>query len=176
VLRQNLLRQSLRGTLYQNNENWYTFSQSSWLQPEAGQPLAEIRLWRRLLILSFSHVALKWTVRDVILLDHMHADRWQELKEKMRSQKMVIEEEVIHHDEKTTELMVVQTTLGKLKFEFTEKPRFLGTKTQFSNRIGSTVDVIPEYSKSDTVTILDVFRWNDAGNRWDRLDPAAIPL
>ena len=104
----------------------------------------------------------------------MHTDRWEDLKAKMRSKNLVVDEEIIHEDEKTIEVMVVQTPLGKLKFEFTKKPRFLGTKTQFSNRIGSTVDVISQYSTDETVTILEIFQWSESENRWVRADPSKM--
>lgn len=106
----------------------------------------------------------------------MRIERWEELKEQMRSTKMVVDEEIIHEDQKTTEVLVVETPLGKIKFEFTVKPRFLGTTTRYSNRIGGSIDVKPQYSQDETVTVFDVYQWNDSGNRWETMDPTKLGI
>ncbi len=60
--------------------------------------------------------------------------------------------------------------MGKVKLEFTEKPRVLDEKTTYSNRVGSHVKVEKIYDEEDKVCYLNAFKWDEAGEEWQAID------
>lgn len=58
------------------------------------------------------------------------------------------------------EAVVFDSPIGKVKLEFTEKPRLLGEKTSYSKRIGGAVNVEKEYDTENTVCYLNAYKYN----------------
>lgn len=61
--------------------------------------------------------------------------------------------------------------LGKMKLEFTTKPLVLDKRTIGSRRIGSDVKVEYKYSDTDNVNKLKIYKYNDATDSWDEMEP-----
>ncbi|PIR94403.1 hypothetical protein COT97_01700 [Candidatus Falkowbacteria bacterium CG10_big_fil_rev_8_21_14_0_10_39_11] len=55
---------------------------------------------------------------------------------------------------------------GKHKLVRTKRPKVLNKKTQFSNRIGSDVQVDYEYSEDEFVDDMGFFIWNELEQDW----------
>ena len=63
-----------------------------------------------------------------------------------------------------------KSPMGKVKLEFTEKPRVVDEKTTYSNRVGSHVKVEKIYHDEEKVCYLNAFKWDDAAEEWQEVD------
>jgi len=105
----------------------------------------------------------------------MHYDRWQELISTLRKQGRIIEENKREEGIKKFEEVIVEIPkMGRIKLELLIKPRLINTVTHYSNRVGGSVDVEPQYSKDETVTVFNVYRWDDSVGNWQGIDPQAF--
>lgn len=60
--------------------------------------------------------------------------------------------------------------MGKMKLEWTEKPRVKDEKTVYSNRVGSNVKVYKVYDDEDKVNYLNVYKWDEASEAWEEIN------
>ena len=102
----------------------------------------------------------------------MHPDKWPEIKEKVLSSFKVLNQEVLTNqaERETIEIIEFESPLGKIKLEWLKKPKVLGKKTQYSNRIGSGVSVDYILSADEYTCALTVYQWNPALENWQKMD------
>lgn len=58
---------------------------------------------------------------------------------------------------------------GVIRLEFFERPRMIGEKTLYSNRIGGQVTVEKEYDQDDLVCFMEAYKQNVMGE-WEKMD------
>ena len=96
----------------------------------------------------------------------MTPDRWQEVKTLIENQFKVLDNYSEDLDPGTSEVIEFESPLGKLKACFVKRPKMLDKKTSYSNRVGSEVSVDYVFSEDETVSPLEVFKWDDAKDDW----------
>ncbi len=99
----------------------------------------------------------------------MRLEKWQEITEKIKKSFTVEDFGTIKddaHGGTTTEFIVFNGPLGRLRLEFSTHPLLLDTKTKYSHRIGSETKVEYVYSPTETTSFLKVFRWDDILDDW----------
>lgn len=104
----------------------------------------------------------------------MHPDKWPEIKEKIKSSFVVAAERLEKDEERSeqTEILEFQGPLGKMKVEWISRPKVLNTKTHYSNRIGSNVQVDYIYSPDELTHTLKVYQWDEARGDWQKVESA----
>jgi len=102
----------------------------------------------------------------------MHPDKWPEIKEKIKSSFAVSAERLEKNEERSeqTEILEFQGPLGKMKVEWISRPKVLDTKTHYSNRIGSNVQVDYVYSSDELTHTLKVYKWDEALGDWQKVE------
>lgn len=99
----------------------------------------------------------------------MNIERWQEVADQIRNT-FDVEDSGTDIDESTGEIerefLVFSGPLGRLKVEFVSKPVLLDTKTHYSKRIGSDVEIENIYSDTERASALSVWKWDDGAERW----------
>ena len=99
----------------------------------------------------------------------MHLDRWKDILGQIKENFSVLEHQTLASEERggvTTEYIVFEGPLGKMKLEFITKPKVIDKKTTYSNRIGSEVNVDYIYSPSEKVHQFFIYRWEEAEDAW----------
>lgn len=96
----------------------------------------------------------------------MTPDRWEEVRKLISNQFEVTDEYSLELDPGTADVLEFISPLGKLQVRFVKKPKVLDTKTTYSNRVGSDVKVEQVLSDEETVSHLEVFKWDDAKDDW----------
>lgn len=99
----------------------------------------------------------------------MHVDKWKETLDLIKEKFAVEDEGVLQSEEyggMTTEYIIFEGPIGKMKMEFISKPRVLDKNTTYSNRIGSDVTVDYIYSDTEKTTKLLISRWSEADESW----------
>lgn len=102
----------------------------------------------------------------------MNRDKWYNIIS-MIEEKFEIEEKTkgpVGEDipgEKET--IVFTSTLGKIKLEWVEKPRTIGEKTTYAQRVGSHVKVEKKYSQDETVNYMKAFKWDPSEADWTEI-------
>ncbi|NMB48369.1 hypothetical protein GYA13_02890 [Candidatus Kuenenbacteria bacterium] len=103
----------------------------------------------------------------------MTREKWLETLEKIRKQFQIDHEEHGPWGEETPgEKWLVEFEapgMGKIKMEWVEKPRLKEVKTTYANRIGSTTKVTNVYDENEMVNYLNVFKWNEREQAWEKL-------
>lgn len=103
----------------------------------------------------------------------MHPDKWPEVKEKILSSYKILNQQTAQDSEnsgETAEIIEFEGPLGKMKLEWAKRPKVLGKKTQYSNRIGGDISVDYILSDSEFTYALGVFKWNEAMGEWEELN------
>lgn len=102
----------------------------------------------------------------------MTYERWQELCDKVRDKYEIEEEEKQANSDGvgTREWLVFSGPGGRIKLELIKRPVKIGTKTLYSNRIGSDVSVEHEYSDTDESISLKAYRFNKEGDEWEEIN------
>lgn len=99
----------------------------------------------------------------------MTKEKWLDLKDKIKD-KFGIEQEqkstLEDVPDSVVETLIFDSPLGKIKLEWISKPKTLGEKTIYSNRIGSNVKVDKIYSEDEKAEYikaykLDVDEWEE---------------
>ena len=106
----------------------------------------------------------------------MTKDKWEQIVDKLQDQFSDFEKYAKELDDDSGGSMeVVEFTgpLGKMKLEFTTKPRLLGEKTSYSNRIGATVQVEKQYDPDEQVSYMNAYKQDLAGE-WEEMNAAAF--
>ena len=102
----------------------------------------------------------------------MTYERWKELLETVREKYDIEEEKKTENSDGigTDEWIVFSGPGGKIKLELIKRPVKLGTKTHFSNRIGSDVAVEHEYSDTEESITLKAYRFNTEEDEWEEIN------
>ncbi|HRY63510.1 MAG TPA: hypothetical protein P5267_02845 [Patescibacteria group bacterium] len=110
----------------------------------------------------------------------MTREKWLETVEKIRRQfGLETERQESLGDELPGERQVVEFqagNLGKIKMEWVEKPRLKDVKTTYSNRIGSSTKIENVYDEQELVNYLNVFKWNESDQTWEKMGNEFINL
>ena len=104
----------------------------------------------------------------------MTQERFDRLIEQFERSGKVKSKENRSENSQTTSVVIVDSPSGEIKLEFTVKPKFLGMKTSYTKRIGSSVAVQPRYSTDEFVTVFEVYRKDGSSGEWLRMDPTEI--
>ena len=56
-----------------------------------------------------------------------------------------------------------------MKVEWITRPKVLDKKTQYSNRIGSSVSVETVYSEDEVTNTFKVYKWDDNSESWQEM-------
>jgi hypothetical protein len=109
----------------------------------------------------------------------MDIDRWEQLKTSLKGKFDVEEEgrEDLTMDTQdgevvtgSSDFMVMQTPVGRIKLALVKKPVVLGKKEHFSHRAGQAARVEYEFSESEFSHKLHAYKWNDMDEEWEEID------
>ncbi|NMC51896.1 hypothetical protein GYA54_04190 [Candidatus Kuenenbacteria bacterium] len=110
----------------------------------------------------------------------MTREKWLEILEKIKKQFGVESEykepigENIPGEKWVVEFRA--SAMGKIKMEWVEKARLKDVKTIYSNRIGSNTKIENVYDEEEKTNYLNVFKWNDRDNDWEKISTELINL
>ncbi|MBX4186899.1 MAG: hypothetical protein KW802_01390 [Candidatus Doudnabacteria bacterium] len=113
----------------------------------------------------------------------MDTDRWEQIKENIKSKFPVLEEgtedlmvPTAEGDVKNgkAEFIVAQTPLGKIKLVFESRPVVLDKKTIYSHRAGQAARNEYEFSESEFSHKVKAYKWNDDEDEWKEIDAATF--
>jgi len=99
----------------------------------------------------------------------MTNDRWQEILTQIKDSFEVEEEGTYENEEHggtTTEFIVFNGPLGRLRLEFSSHPVLVDTKTKYSKRIGSETKVEYVYSSTEKSNTLLIYKYDEALGDW----------
>ena len=99
----------------------------------------------------------------------MNNDKWGDVVEKIKSGFAVEAHSIVPHvefDKGKIETIIFASPMGRMKIIRTTTPRVLDRKTVYSNRIGGKVAVQYEYSDSEMVDTMRIFRWDENREEW----------
>ncbi|MBX4187669.1 MAG: hypothetical protein KW793_00850 [Candidatus Doudnabacteria bacterium] len=109
----------------------------------------------------------------------MDIDRWSQIKENIKKQFSVEEEgteDLMMNTgegpvkQGTTEFLIVQTPMGKIKLACDKKPMVLDKKFVYSHRAGQAARTEYEFSETEFSLKLRAYKWNDLEEIWDEID------
>lgn len=103
----------------------------------------------------------------------MQQDRWREVVGQIKDNFAVEEHEIIESEAgagETTEVIIFNGPLGRLKLAFNSRPKVIDKKVSYSNRIGSESVVEYVYSPTEKIHQLLVYRWSEADDDWTPLE------
>ncbi len=99
----------------------------------------------------------------------MKPEKWENLIGVFKDKFEIEEHDKKHLDEQggtDIEFIIFKSPLGRMKLEFITKPVVLDKKTNYSQRIGSQVDVEYIYSEDEKTNRLVAYKWDEAQNEW----------
>jgi hypothetical protein len=99
----------------------------------------------------------------------MNIDRWQQIVEMVKTSFEVEEFDVEETDElggTKIEYIIFNGPMGRLRLEFSTHPAIINTKTKYTKRIGADITIEHEYSPTETVSNLGIWRWDDFSEEW----------
>jgi len=101
----------------------------------------------------------------------MILDKWLEIKDKIKSNFEVLSELNEKDEERREDIETIEFKgpMGKMKAELITRPKVLDKKTQYSNRIGSSVSVDYVYSPDEVTYTFKVYQWNAAAEDWQEI-------
>jgi len=104
----------------------------------------------------------------------MTIEKWGDIKEKIKSSFEVLDESVIKDEERfeKTEIIEFNGPMGKMKVEWITRPKVLDKKTNYSNRIGSSVSVDYVYSDNEVTHTFKVYKAE--GEAWQEINAGAF--
>ncbi len=104
----------------------------------------------------------------------MTQEKWQQLIGRIKDDFKVIKHEQKDgaYEGESFEEIVFQGPVGEMKLVRTVKPRVLGEKTRYSNRIGSSTGIEKIYSDTETVDVVKL--WRDQNGEWVEVDVSAL--
>jgi hypothetical protein len=106
----------------------------------------------------------------------MTKDKWEEIVDKLAGKFSDFEKYTKNLDDDSggsKEVVEFTGPLGKMKLEFTTKPRLLGEKTSYSKRIGANVQVEKQYDPDNEVSFMKAYKQDLAGV-WEEMNAAAF--
>ncbi len=104
----------------------------------------------------------------------MQYERWQQLVGQIKDSLAVISHETKpgEFENETLEELVFEGPTGKMKLARHTKPRVVGEKTFYAGRGGTNVGIQKEYSDTETVDTVKLFR--ESGGDWVEMDVSAL--
>jgi len=101
----------------------------------------------------------------------MIQEKWLEIKEKIKSNFQVLNEYKTKNEERQEDIEAIEFNgpMGKMKVEWLNRPKIIGKKTQYSNRIGSSVSVDYVYSQDEVTNTFKVYQWNTFNDDWQEI-------
>jgi hypothetical protein len=101
----------------------------------------------------------------------MMVEKWEEIKQKILSGFTIFNQETLTDEERheDTEVIEFAGPAGKMKVEWITRPKVLDKKTQYSNRIGSSISVDYVYSPDEITHTFKVYNWNEALSDWQEI-------
>jgi len=99
----------------------------------------------------------------------MLPEKWENLIGDVKDKFEVEEQGKEHLDEQggtDIEFIIFKNPLGRIKLEYITKPVVLDKKTNYSQRIGSQMNVEYVYSPDEKTHRLVVYKWNEIQNDW----------
>jgi len=110
----------------------------------------------------------------------MTREKWLETLDKIKRQFTIDSEEhgALGEDIPGEKWLVEFETpgMGKIKMEWVEKPKLKEVKTNYANRIGSTTKITNVYDENEKINYLNIFKWNEREQVWDKLANEFINL
>ena len=106
----------------------------------------------------------------------MHEDRYNDIKQKIKSSFEIIDERTEKDDQRREEIEITEfiSPLGKLKVEWITRPKVLDKKTFYSNRIGSDVKVDIVYAEDEFTHTFKVYKEDEVTGDWQEISPEAF--
>jgi len=107
----------------------------------------------------------------------MNNDKWGDVVEKIKATFAVEAHSVMPHSEfekGKIETIIFTSPLGKMKIIRTSTPRVTDRKTVYSNRAGGKMAVQYEYSDTEMVDTMRIFRWDDNQEGWVKAEMAGV--
>lgn len=106
----------------------------------------------------------------------MIQEKWQEIKEKIKSNFEILSESNEKDEERREDIETIEFTgpMGKMKVEWITRPKVLDKKTQYSNRIGSSVSVNYVYSPDEVTNTFKVYQWNAVNEDWREINGESL--
>ena len=99
----------------------------------------------------------------------MNDDKWQDILLKVK-EKFTIEDQTTAEDpdieRSKIETVIFNSPIGRIKMVRTTTPRVLDKKTVYSRRAGSDMAVQYDYSDTEFVQNLKIFKWDDLQEDW----------
>lgn len=110
----------------------------------------------------------------------MTREKWLQTLEKIKRQfPNVSERQESLGEDVPGERWLVEFTapgLGKIKMEWVEKPRLKEVKTTYAKRIGSVTKINNVYDDQEIVNYLNIFKWNEQEQAWEKMSNEFINL
>jgi hypothetical protein len=104
----------------------------------------------------------------------MTKERWQEIKANVKENLGIEDEYEQDLDPGIAEVLEFTGPEGQMLIRFVTKPKLLDKKTSFSNRAGSDVKVEYVFSEDEFVSYLEVYKWSEAKDDWEKIDSEAL--
>ena len=107
----------------------------------------------------------------------MNIDKWKDIKAKVLEKfEVVHQEELIDEDEHgTKEILDFQGPLGLIRLEFSIRDLIIDKHTNYSNRIGSDVQVEYVYSDDEKTYKLKIYQ-KKGENEWEEMELERTPF
>ena len=104
----------------------------------------------------------------------MIQEKWQQLIGRIKDDFSVLshEQKDGEYEGESVEEIIFQGLAGEMKLSRAVKPRVVGEKTKYSNRIGSSTGIEKIYS--DTETVDTVKLWREQNGEWIEVDVKAL--
>lgn len=104
----------------------------------------------------------------------MTKDRWKEIRVQIESSFGLDDQYEEDLDPGTAEVIEFSGPLGKIMAKFVTRPKMLDKKTSYSNRPGSAIKVDYVFSEDEFVSHLEVYKWNESSDNWEKLESEAL--
>lgn len=104
----------------------------------------------------------------------MTNERFQEIKANIKENFVLEDEYQEDLDPGIAENLQFVGPQGKMLLRFVTRPKLLDKKTTFSNRAGSDVKVDYVYSQDETSSHLEIYRWLDDKEDWEKIDSDSL--
>jgi len=105
----------------------------------------------------------------------MQNDQWNAIVGQIKDSFEVVREETMKGElpNEFTEELVFVNSAGTMKLSRHTKPRVIGEKTFYAGRGGTNVGVQKEYSDTETIDIVQLFR-EVGDDQWEEMDVSAL--
>lgn len=106
----------------------------------------------------------------------MTLEKWEEIKQKILSSFEIFNQETLANEERREDIETIEFMgpAGKMKVEWITRPKVLDKKTQYSNRIGSSVSVDYVYSQDEVTHTFKVYNWQESLEDWQEIKAGAF--